>query len=170
MLYLKIISGSFSQAMQQLLGNKLRSFLSLLGITIGIFCIIGVKSAINSLEDNIKGSFEKLGNDVIYLSKMPWGEDPGENYWKYQRRPQPSYDDLLAIQEKVKTADKAAFTVFLGPKIVKYLNTSVENVFALGVTYDYAEISKLKFVQGRYFTQTEYQHSTDLVEIGRAHV
>ena len=166
MLYLKIISGSFSQAMQQLLGNKLRSFLSLLGITIGIFCIIGVKSAINSLEDNIKGSFEKLGNDVIYLSKMPWGENPGENYWKYQRRPQPSYDDLLAIQEKVRTASKASYTLFLGSKIVKYLNTSVENVFAIGVTYDYAEIFKLKFEQGRYFSQTEYQHGTDLVVIG----
>ena len=166
MLYLKIISGSFSQAMDQLLGNKLRSFLSLLGITIGIFCIIGVKSAINSLEDNIKGSFEKLGNDVIYLSKMPWGENPGENYWKYQRRPQPNHDDLIAIQEKVKTADKAAFTLFLGSKTLKYSNNSVENVFAIGVTYDYAEIFKLKFEQGRYLTPTEYQHGTDLVVIG----
>jgi putative ABC transport system permease protein len=103
---------------------------------------------------------------VIYLSKMPWGEDPGENYWKYQRRPQPSHDDLLAIQEKVKNADKAAFTVFLGPKIVKYLNTSVENVFAIGTTYDYVEIFKLKFEAGRYLSQTEYQHGADLVVIG----
>ncbi len=166
MLYLKIIEGAFSQAIQQLLGNKLRSFLSLLGITIGIFCIIGVKSAINSLEDNIKGSFEKLGNDVIYLSKMPWGEDPGQNYWKYQRRPQPCIEDLEAIQGKVKSADKAAFTVFLGSKIAKFNSNSVENIVALGVTFDYVEIFKLKFEKGRYLTPTEYNNGKDLIVIG----
>jgi putative ABC transport system permease protein len=166
MLYLKIIEGAFAQAIQQLLGNKLRSFLSLLGITIGIFCIIGVKSAINSLEDNIKGSFEKLGNDVIYLSKMPWGEDPGQNYWKYQRRPQPSIEDLEAIQAKVRTADKAAFTVFLGSKIAKFNSNSVENIVALGVTFDYVEIFKLKFEKGRFLTPTEYSNGKDLIVIG----
>ncbi len=166
MLYLKIIQGSFSQAIQQLLGNKTRSFLSLLGITIGIFCIIGVKAAINSLEDNIKGSFEKLGNDVIYLSKMPWGEDPGQNYWKYQRRPQPCIEDLNAIQDRVESAEMAAFSIFLGAKIVKNTNTSVENVVIWGVTYDYADIFKLKFEQGRYLTPNEYSHGTDVVVIG----
>jgi len=67
---LRILSEGAAQAWQQLIANKLRSFLSLLGITIGIFCIIGVKSAVNSLEDNIRGSLSKLGNDVIYLDKF----------------------------------------------------------------------------------------------------
>lgn len=53
------------------MANKLRSFLEfLLGVTIGIFCIIGVKSAVNSLEDNIRNSMSKLGNDVIYIDKF----------------------------------------------------------------------------------------------------
>ena len=64
---LKIIRESILQAFQQLSGNKLRTFLSLLGISIGIFCIIGVLSAVDSLEDNVRGSLDKLGNDVVYV-------------------------------------------------------------------------------------------------------
>ena len=85
--FLRILYEGAAQAWQQLLANKLRSFLSLLGVTIGIFCIIGVKSAVNSLEDNIRGSMAKLGNDVVYIEKFSWGEDPGENFWKWMRRP-----------------------------------------------------------------------------------
>ena len=81
------------QALQSLIGNKLRTFLSLLGITIGIFCIIAVKSAVDSLEKSIKSGFNELGSDVLYVDKMPWGEDPNQNYWKYAKRPDASYED-----------------------------------------------------------------------------
>ena len=65
MLFVKVIYESIVQAFQQLNGNKLRSFLSSLGITIGIFCIISVLSAVDSLEDNVSASFEQLGTDVF---------------------------------------------------------------------------------------------------------
>ena len=65
----KVIGESFRQAQAQLAGNKLRTFLSLLGISIGIFCIIGVLSAVQSLQDNVSGSLAKLGDDVIYIDK-----------------------------------------------------------------------------------------------------
>ena len=113
------------QAVGQLIANKLRSFLSLLGITIGIFCIISVKSAVDSLEDNIRDSFRKLGTDVLFLSKMPWNEDPGENYWKYLRRPNPSYKDYEFINKHVKTAEMVSFTVFAGSKTAKFQSNSV---------------------------------------------
>jgi putative ABC transport system permease protein len=98
MIFVKVIYESFIQAFQQLAANKLRSFLSLTGISIGIICIISVLSAVDSLKDNISSSFEKLGNDVLYIDKMPWNEDPGQNWWKYEQRPQPSYEDLNAIK------------------------------------------------------------------------
>lgn len=154
------------QAIGQLTSNKLRSFLSLLGITIGIFCIIGIKAAVNSLEDNIRSSFEKLGNDIIYISKMPWNEDPTQNFWKYQRRPQPSIKDLEAIERKVKTAQMAAFSVFIGSKTLKYRNNSVQNVFSVAPTFQYAEIFKLKFEKGRYFSPSEYHSGTDVIVLG----
>ena len=149
---LKIIKESYLQAFQQLLGNKLRSFLSLLGITIGIFCIISVQSAVDSLADNIKKSFEKLGNDVIYVDRQPWTEDPGENYYKYMKRPKLSYEDFKAVSEKSKLAEYASFSLFIGGKTVKYLSNSIERAFVFGASAQYAEMYKMQFDEGRCFS------------------
>src|SRR5688572_31746821 len=105
MMFLKVLYESIIQAFQQLSANKLRSFLSLTGISIGIICIISVLSAVDSLKDNISNSFEKLGNDVLYVDKMPWNEDPSQNWWKYRRRPEPGYHDLEVIKKKAKLSD-----------------------------------------------------------------
>ncbi|MCB0705113.1 MAG: ABC transporter permease [Saprospiraceae bacterium] len=163
---LKIIFESFAQAFQQLRANKLRSFLSLLGITIGIFCIIGVQSAVDSLENNIRGSIEKLGDDVLYIQKMPWNEDPGENFWKYQRRPNPSYEDYELIRERVTSAGLADYHVFIGEKTLKFGSSSVEGAFVLAVTYDCADLFKLEFEKGRYLTPSEYHYGSNKVVIG----
>jgi len=106
-IYFKIAIESIKQALSALATNKLRTFLSLLGILIGIFSIIAVMSAVDSLEDNIKNGFSELGSDVIYIDKMPWNEDPNQNYWKYMKRPDPKIEDYNAITDKSKLADFA---------------------------------------------------------------
>ncbi|HQU55634.1 MAG TPA: ABC transporter permease, partial [Saprospiraceae bacterium] len=73
-IYFNILIGSITQAFQQLASNKMRSFLSLLGILIGILCIILILSAVDSLQANIEQSFEKLGRDVLYVDRFPWNE------------------------------------------------------------------------------------------------
>lgn len=154
------------QALQQLWGNKLRSVLSLLGITIGIWSIIAVFSAIDSLEANIRGSFEKLGDDVIYISKNPWGEDPDVSYWKYMKRPRPSYEDMLALREKVETGSLFAHWLFIVGKTVEYKSANVTNVVVLAATYDYAAMFSIEFDKGRYFSPNESTYGSDVVVMG----
>jgi putative ABC transport system permease protein len=155
-----------SQAWQQLMANKLRSFLSLLGVTIGIFCIIGVKSAVNSLEDNIRGSMAKLGNDVIYVEKFSWAQDPGQNYWKWMRRPNFSYIEYEALEGRLKNADKVGYWQFLGSKTLKWQSSSVENTFFIGMTEDCGDLFHLEFEDGRYMSSVEYQSGTDVCILG----
>lgn len=163
----RILFEGAAQAWQQLMANKLRSFLSLLGITIGIFCIIGVKSAVNSLEDNIRGSLAKLGNDVIYLDKFSWGEDPGQNYWKWMRRPNQSFEEYEALKSKLKFAKQVGFWKFLGVKTLKWQSSSVENVAFLSMTEDCSEIFRLEFMEGgRFFSPAEYTNGSDVCIIG----
>jgi putative ABC transport system permease protein len=69
-IWLKIISESFILAVKELYATKLRSFLSLLGITIGILCLISVFSAVDSLEKNLRNSIDSLGGDIIYVNKL----------------------------------------------------------------------------------------------------
>ncbi|MFZ1675953.1 MAG: ABC transporter permease [Saprospiraceae bacterium] len=166
MMLLNLIYESIVQALQQLAANKLRSFLSLTGISIGIICIISVLSAVDSLKDNISSSFEKLGNDVLYVDKMPWNEDPSQNWWKYMRRPQPSYEDLEVIKKKVKLSDQASFSVFIPGRTLKFGSSSVEGAYMAGVTEDYADIFRLQFEDGRFFTSFESSTGANRAIIG----
>lgn len=165
-MFLKVIYESIVQAFQQLSANKLRSFLSLTGISIGIICIISVLSAVDSLKDNVSKSFEKLGNDVLYVDKMPWNEDPGQNWWKYQQRPEPSYEDLLAVKKKTKLSDLASFSVFVPGRTVKFGSNNVEGAFIAGVTDDYDDIFNFEFAKGRFFTPFESANGTNRAIIG----
>lgn len=162
----RIFYESLAQAMQQLLGNKLRSFLSLLGITIGIFCIIGVFSAVDSLENNVRSSFDKLGQDVVYLSKFSWTEDPGSNYFKYLRRPAVTHKDFKILKDRVHLADKIAFYTGIGQRVAKYRATSVERAYLFVVTEDFGDVFNLEMERGRFFSPSEMTFGSNKIVLG----
>ena len=161
-----ILKESFVQAFEQLRANKLRSFLSLLGIMVGIFCVIAVKSAVNSLEDNMRHSFDKLGTDIIYVSKIPWAEDLSGNFWKLARRPTPNITDYKSLAASLHTADLVAYSIFIGVKTVKYERNSVSGVFCVAVTDNYDKLRNYEYESGRFFTPTEYALGMNRVLIG----
>jgi putative ABC transport system permease protein len=164
--FLKILWEGIVQAVQQLVSHKLRTTLSLLGITIGILCVISVLSAVSSLEFNIRSSFEQLGDDVVYVNRFNWGENPAENWFKIMRRPEPNYEDYEAIVRNVRSYQNVAYSSFMGSKSIEYLSSNASNVFLIGITYDYAEVFKLKFGEGRYFSLTEYNNGTNTIVLG----
>ncbi len=163
---LRVVIESIAQALQQLRANKLRSFLSLLGVSIGIFCIVGVQSAVDSLEDNVRGSIEKLGNDVVYVQKISWAEDPGDNFYKYMRRPNVNYDDFKSVNEKVKSASLVAFSVGIGTRTAKYRSNSFDGAQYVAITPDFGEMFRFEFDQGRYFSSSEFQFGSNKAVIG----
>ncbi len=163
---LRVLLDSTSQAFQQLRANRLRTLLSLLGVTIGIFCIISVFSAVDSLERDIRSSFQKLGDDVLYISKMPWTEDPNRNYWKYMRRPNPSYKDYKALAKRVSLADQISYSVFIGARTVKFKSSAVNGAIVIAATKDYAGLFNIQFDAGRYFSDFEYESGSDKVVLG----
>lgn len=166
MAILSIFWESFAQALSQLWSNKLRTFLSLLGISIGIWCIVSVQASIDSLEFEIRNSFDKLGSDVTYLQKHSWEEDPHANYLKIKRRPNPSFKDFESIQDKAKLADAVAYSNFLGFKTIKFQSSSVEGAFLMDISYDYSEIFDIAVERGRYFSVPEYQFGSDKIIMG----
>src|ERR1700733_9704355 len=107
----EIISSSFKMALQELWKNKLRTFLSLFGITIGIFCIIGVLATVNSLEHNIQNEVKALGTNTIYLDKWDYTQGDFAERWKYEKRPPPKYAELKDIKERTPSAKFAAFEI-----------------------------------------------------------
>lgn len=165
-LFLRIFWEGIIQAIQQLIGHKLRTFLSLLGITIGILCVISVLSAVSSLEHNIRSSFEQLGDDVIYVNRFSWGQNPHDNWFKIMRRPEPDYNDYEAIVRNVNSYEKVAYASFMGSKSMEYGSDNISNVYATGITFDYEDIFQLSFEQGRYFSMSEYQYAANVIILG----
>ena len=163
---LHIISSSFKLALQELAKNKLRTFLSLFGVTIGIFCIIGVLATVNSLQTNIQNQLKSLGNNTIYIDKWEWGGG-GMDYpwWKYAKRPQPQFEELAEIKERTAAAQYAAY--FINTSVsIDVENGTLNNVRLYGVTQDYQEIQSLVIQYGRFITDGEFQRGINSVVMG----
>ena len=92
-------------ALQEFRANKLRTFLSLLGIMIGVFCIISVLATISSMQRAVNNDLKALGNKTIYIDKWQYGGDGGDfPWWKYIKRPTPKYDEMKLLKLKVPDA------------------------------------------------------------------
>jgi putative ABC transport system permease protein len=161
----KVARESMAFAYQSITVNKMRTFLSLFGITIGIFAIISVFTILDSLEKNIRESLQSLGDNVVYVDKWPWfvqGEYP---WWKFMNRPQPSLDDLSVINSASQLSDASAFIVSFR-SLLKYNRNSSPDNSILSVTEQYDEIRSFEVEQGRYFTPFELHTGRHLVVLG----
>lgn len=166
MIFLKLFLESFRFAFTALRENKTRTFLSLLGITIGIMTIIGIFSAVNTLRANLESSVEKLGSRSIYIQKWPWGGGGEYPWWRYVNRPEPTIHDFEQLQQRLTLADGIALDVGIQEKTLKYLNNNVENVYVDAVTNDFYKIRNLEFEAGRYFTDGESDRGSPVVILG----
>jgi len=164
-LFIRLFLESFKVAITSLMANKLRTILSLLGISIGIFAIIGVYSVVDSLEHKIRQDVQSLGDNVIYVQKWPWAGGPDFKWWKYFRRPEPNYDDYQSLNGNIESASAICF-IFGVSKTVKYKSNHVENVTYLGVTQDYLEIWDLDIEVGRFLTTQEFATGKPFVVLG----
>lgn len=165
MLYLRLLKESLFFAIDSLIVNKLRTILSLLGITIGIFSMVSVFTMVDSLENNVRDSIQSLGNNVIYIAKMPWDFDPNQPWWDYIKRPHPKVDEFKMIQKLSQNAEAVAM-VTDGNTTLKYGNNSLENVNFVGVTHQYNSIWDLKITNGRYITELENQTGRPVAILG----
>jgi putative ABC transport system permease protein len=164
-LFLRLFIESFRFAIGSLVENKLRTFLSLLGITIGIFAIISVFTMVDSIRNNIDKSISSLGDDVVYVQKWPWTFGSDYPWWKYMNRPVTSLDELHFIREKSTLTQASAFLIEVNVTF-KYKSASAENVKISAVTDQYDQIKRFELQDGRYFSESELQSGRGVVVIG----
>lgn len=162
---IEIVSSSFRMALLELWKNKLRTFLSLFGITIGIFCIIGVLATVNSLEHNIQSEIKSLGTNTIYIDKWEYGGGPDYPWWKYVKRPSPQFAEVAEIKRRSFTAANAAFIINMRGQ-VELRDNIVDGVILYGVTEEFSSIQPLDIQYGRLITDAEFQRGSNAVVIG----
>ncbi|NNC94200.1 MAG: FtsX-like permease family protein [Chitinophagales bacterium] len=162
----KILKESFIIAILELYKNKLRALLSLLGITIGILCIIFVLTAVDSLKRNIEGGFETLGSDVLYIQKWPLLFTNDYPWWQFLKRPEISYKEFETIRDQLNLAESTALMAFLPGRSAKFNNKEVAGVTLTAVSHEYTQIRDMEFASGRYFSSLESERGVDVAILG----
>lgn len=166
LLYLKLIRESILFSFHALRVNKLRTFLSLLGITIGIFTVILVFTVVDSLEKNVRTSIQSLGENVVFVQKWPWAFGSDYPWWKYLMRPVPEYQEMSELRSRSQLAEAMVFQAYLMGKTIKYKGTAAENIGMVAVSNEFDKVRSFELSEGRYFTAQEFDAGKPLLIIG----
>lgn len=165
MLILRLIRESYLFAFQAIIVNKLRTLLSLLGITIGIFAVITVFTIVDSMESTIRKNIESLGDDVLFVEKWPWSFGSDYPWWKYLNRPVATLEELDELGPRLNGAEAVSFVLYTS-KTVKHLDKSLDQITVLCVSEDYDQTMTLNITDGRFFTASESVGGKGVVIIG----
>lgn len=163
--YFRLLKESFGFAMSALVNNKLRTFLSLLGVTIGIFSIIAVLAAVDSLDRKIKNDLSSLDKNTIYLLKFSFGPSEIPD-WKVEQFPHVTYQEFEYLKRNLKEADKMAFNVFTRNENIKHEAETVSAVRVTPTTNEFEGIDGIKINQGRFFNEAESNSGKAVVILG----
>lgn len=165
LIYFRVLKESFNFAINALKNNKLRTFLSLLGVTIGIFSIIAVLAAVDSLKKEIEGSISSLDNSTIYLGRFSFGPTDVPR-WKAEQFPDVTYEEYQYLKRTVPDLFAASYTLNVPTTNMKFEERTVSSVQIGAITNEYYDIEALQIAHGRFFNEAESASGVAVVVIG----
>ncbi len=165
LVYFRLLSESFSFAMNALRTNKLRTLLSLLGVTIGIFSIIAVLAAVDSLDRKIKSDLSTLDKNTMYLTSVCFGPTDIPN-WKVEQFPNVTYEEYQYLKENVNHTENFCFQFFAPRESVKFESKTVSDVNMVPVTSEFVDIQRMEFSVGRFFNESESNSGKAVIVLG----
>ena len=165
LIYLRVLKESLNFALNALRNNKLRTFLSLLGVTIGIFAIIAVLAAVDSLKKEIESTISGLDNSTIYLGHFSFGPTDVPR-WRWESFPTANWEEYQYLKRSMPDMEAISYTLNVPNEIIKYEEKSVDNVGIGAITEEYYEIENLKLDEGRFFNEAESINGSNVVVLG----
>ncbi|KAB1156745.1 ABC transporter permease [Flavobacterium luteum] len=163
--YFRLLNESFSFAMNALRTNKLRTILSLLGVTIGIFSIIAVLAAVDSLDRKIKKDLSTLDKNTVYLMNFSFA--PTEiPRWKREQFPKVTYEEYQYLKSSMNGAENLCYQLFTKRENVKFESKTVSDLNVVPVSSEFDDIQKLDFKEGRFYNESESNSGAALIVLG----
>ena len=120
---------------------------------------------VDSMEQNIQGSIQSLGDNVIFVQKWPWAFGGDYPWWKYINRPIPTIRDLDGINRYCTTAEASAL-MFDANRNLEFGNSVMEGATVNLVSHDYFKVRNFEITEGRYFTEGESREGNQVTVIG----
>lgn len=165
LLYFRLLKESFSFAISALVNNKLRTFLSLLGVTIGIFSIIAVLAAVDSLDRKIKEDMNKVDKNTMYLKRFSFAPTDVPR-WRMERFPNVTYDEYQYLKDNVPSAEYMAYQMFTNSETITYEDKTATGINMIPVSYEFIDIQNEVVEQGRFYNESESNNGATVVVLG----
>lgn len=165
LLYFRLLKESFTFALNALRNNKLRTLLSLLGVTIGIFSIIAVLAAVDSLDRKITSDLSGLDKNTIYLMKFSFGPTDIPN-WKREQFPNVKYDEYIYLKGAMSNTTELGYQIFTKSENIKYDSKVVSDANVVPVSHEFIDIQGLSFDKGRFYNESEANSGAKVIVIG----
>jgi len=161
-------------ALETIRDHKVRSFLTVLGVVIGVTVAIVVSSILLGVQDNIQESLNEFGVDNLFVLKFDAGIHFGRLSPEERTRKPLTYEDAMAIKENLPAVKNVAVEVLprigdVGPPRIptaRYKNHELSNILFRGVTSSFADVESSHMKEGRFFTDQEDLHRSDIVVLG----
>ncbi|MDN3492868.1 ABC transporter permease [Winogradskyella bathintestinalis] len=165
LVYLRLLKESFSFAINALRNNKLRTFLSLLGVTVGIFSIIAVLAAVDSLDKTIQGQLSSLDGNTMYLTNISFGPTDVPR-WQRETFDEVSYNEYKTLESALTDVDHVALQLFVRRENIRYESELVSSVNTVVVSHEFIDIQVMEFEKGRFYNESESNSGRPVVVIG----
>lgn len=162
---LRLFKEGFLSAVKSVTVNKLRTFLSLFGITIGIFCIISVFTVLDWMEKSIRDSISSMGSNVVYIQKFPWSFDSEMKWWDIVKWPTVTMNEYQAILKRSTKSEAVSFLIAKSDRI-KYKNNVANDAVLAAVTDDMEKVVLFEIDKGRYFSPFDYLSGSNVAVLG----
>jgi len=157
-------------ALATLRENKMRSFLAVLGVVIGVTALVSVCAIMVGLDHRIRTSLNEFGTNVLFISKF--GVFTGSLTPEERVRKPLTLDDALAIRELCPSVSQVSADIFprMGSRLrvinARYRGKEVSNVSFYGTLPTDAEVTNARLAKGRFFSEAENLHRTDVAVLG----
>jgi putative ABC transport system permease protein len=151
-------------AVLALVGARLRSFLTTLGIVIGVTTVIAIVAIIQGLNRSFEAQMANLGAHTLYVNKWRWFHG-SDDWWEMRNRKNFGIAELRAVEEESLVA--TAVAPMAGQRaLVTRLDREVENVQVIGTTARYLDTSGGTVAQGRFLSDPDVDLSRNGAVLG----
>ena len=145
--------------------NRLRAFLTMLGVAVGIFTIVSILTTVNSMQTAITKNISTLGNTTMFIHHFPWA-DGGQEWYKFFNRPRVSHRDFQKLKQNLKRVEGVVYSVSMRGQTIKAEGLAVSGTEVVGTTEDLPKITELDFLEGRIFSDIEHHLGSAVGVIG----
>ena len=139
---------------QAIRSHKLRTLLTMLGISIGIFSITMIFTLVNTLQYSVTLNLSSLGSTILYVHNWPW-KDNSEDWYKYFNRPKVSLMDYEKLKNELKYTVAINFSYIKNGATAKYKKNTAEGIQIIGCTRDFVYVNNFEIEKGRFLSEFE---------------